>query len=83
MNNLKIKGMKALRIVYLFVIAAISAACSSTDDAVTDNPSGPTGSKTYTMTISANKHGDTRALTLDGNTLNSSWATSDKIYVRN
>ena len=75
--------MKALRIVYLFVIAAISAACSSTDDAVTDNPSGPTGSKTYTMTISANKHGDTRALTLDGNTLNSVWAQGEVVTVYN
>ena len=82
MDYSTIKVMKTLRIVYLFVIAAIFAACSSTEDAVTDKPSGPTGSKTYTMTISANKHGDTRVLTLDGNTLNSSWATSDKIYVR-
>ena len=74
--------MKALHIVFLFVIAAIFAACSSTEDATTEKPSAPTGSKTYTMSINANKHGDTRALTLDGKTLNSSWATSEHIYVK-
>ena len=75
--------MKALRIAFLFAVAVLFAACSSTEDATTDKPSAPTGSKTYTMTINANKHGDTRVLTLDGNTLNSSWAEGDKITVYN
>ena len=81
MNYSTIKVMKALRIVYLFVIVAIVAACSSTEDATTDKPSAPTGSKTYTMTINANKHGDTRALTLDGKTLNSSWKKGEQVKV--
>ena len=81
MDYSTIKVMKTLRIVYLFVIVAIVAACSSTEDATTDKPSAPTGSKTYTMTINANKHGDTRALTLDGKTLNSSWKKGEQVKV--
>ena len=83
MNYSTIKGMKALHIIFLFAVAVLFAACSSTEDATTEKPSAPTGKKTYTMTINANKHGDTRVLTLDGNTLNSSWAQGEVVTVYN
>lgn len=72
---------------WLAMAAAIifgTAACSSSDDSIAEQqPANPTAQKTYTMTVSATKGGDeTRALNLDGNTLNATWATTEHVYVK-
>jgi len=67
----------------LLMAGAALAACSSDDNIIeNEQPVNPTG--TYTMTINASK-GDgatTRALSLDGKTLNATWATSENVYVK-
>ena len=67
----------------LLTIGLALTACSS-DDSNTEQVR-----TTYTMTIDATKGANeaasrayTRALTLDGSTLNASWATSEKVYVQ-
>ena len=56
----------------LLIASATFVACSSDDNSIIENqqPVNPTGK--YTMTINASKGGDatTRALSLDGKTLN-------------
>ena len=66
----------------LMASAAVFTACSSDDNITSEQPANPTGK--YTMTVSASKGGDatTRALTLDGKTLNARWATSENVYVK-
>lgn len=66
----------------LFMAGLAMAACSS-DDRDTEPVR-----KTYTLTVNATKAANevagraaTRALSLDGNTLNASWATSEKVFV--
>lgn len=64
----------------LFVTAVVTAACSSDDDEMNGQSSKP---KVYTMTVHATKGGDasTRALSLDGTTLNATWTEGDKVEV--
>jgi hypothetical protein len=64
----------------LFVAAVVTAACSSDDDEMSGQTSKP---KVYTMTVHATKGGDasTRALSLDGKTLNATWTEGDKVEV--
>ncbi len=66
----------------LMASAAVFTACSSDDNITSEQPANPTGK--YTMTVQASKDGDatTRALTLDGNTLNATWATTENVYVK-
>ena len=74
---------------WLAMAAAIifgTAACSSSDDSIAEQqPVNPTEPKTYTMTIEATKStGDavtTRALSLDGKTLNVKWNEGEMVYV--
>jgi hypothetical protein len=65
----------------LLVAAVVTAACSSDDDDITGRQT--TESKVYTMTVHATKGGDasTRALSLDGTTLNATWTEGDKVEV--
>ena len=67
----------------LLTIGLALTACSS-DDSNTEQVY-----RTYTMTIDATKGANeaasraaTRALSLDGNTLNSLWATTERVYVQ-
>ena len=69
----------------LLIASATFAACSSGKDFFDDQPVQPSGKQAYTLVINASKGGNaakTRALTLDGNTLNATWATSENIYVK-
>ena len=68
----------------LFMIGAAITSCSKSDDTPTPEPQ-PVGPTTYTMTIKATKAADakTRALSLNGSTLNATWATGEKVYVYN
>ena len=75
--------MKKLYFSMLLVAGLALAACSSDDS---DNPPVI---KTYTMTVDATKgtndaikHIATRALSLDGSTLNASWATTEEVFVQ-
>ena len=72
--------MKTFRI---FFLAALCVACSSTEDDNTEKKVDPTGPKTYVMTIEADKGNDTRALSLDDKTLNSTWAQGEEVTVYN
>ena len=72
--------MKTIRI---FFLAALCIACSSTEDDNTENKVSPTEQKTYVMSIDANKGSGTRALSLDGKTLNSLWAQGEEVTVYN
>ena len=75
--------MKTINFSVLLMAGLALAACSSDDSQVEP------AVKTYTMTIDATKganeaavRADTRALTLDGHTLNASWAASEQVYVQ-
>ena len=66
----------------LLIASATFAACSSDDNTIDQQPAGQ---QVYTMTVNAQKGGDaatTRALALDGKTLNATWATTENIYVK-
>ena len=66
----------------LLIASATFAACSSDDNAIDQQPAGQ---QVYTMTVNAQKGGDartTRALSLDGKTLNATWATTENVYVK-
>lgn len=78
-NNMKINNYFGV----LLTIGLALTACSS-DDSNTEQVY-----RTYTMTIDATKGANeaasraaTRALSLDGNTLNSLWATTERVYVQ-
>ena len=67
----------------LLIASATFVACSS-DDNIIEEPQQPATTGKYTMTINASK-GDaatTRALSLDDNTLNATWATTEDVYVQ-
>jgi len=67
----------------LLIASATFVACSDKDDIISENqqPANPTGK--YTMTVNASKGGgaQTRALSLDGKTLNVKWAATDQVAV--
>ena len=72
----------------LLMASATLAACSSEDNITDEQPVQPT-EQVYTMTVSASK-GDaadsrptTRALSLDGKTLNAAWAEGERVTVYN
>ena len=63
----------------LFTAGAIVTACTN-DELVEPSQTA----KTYTLTVnavSAGANGTTRALSLDGKTLNAAWATDESVYV--
>ena len=66
----------------LLMAGAAFTACSSSDDII-EQPTKPTEPQVYTMVIKASKGGDatTRALSLDGSTLNASWSGTETIEV--
>jgi hypothetical protein len=69
----------------LLMAGAALAACSGDDNIVEELPATP-AQHTYTMTIEATKGGDaatTRALALNGKTLNATWQTTDEVAVYN
>ena len=74
---------------WLVMAAALTVAtltaCSSSDEIITDEPQQPEEPATgkYTMTIEASKGGDatTRALSLEGTTLNATWKKGEKVVV--
>ncbi len=67
----------------LLMAGAALAACSGDDNIIGEQPASQ---QTYTMTIEASKGGDaatTRALALDGKTLNATWETSNEVKAYN
>ena len=75
---------KFLSMAALALVGAMIAACSSSSDEIIDKqPENPTAPKVYTMTVTASKadNATTRALSLDGTTLNATWAKGEKVDV--
>ena len=73
-----------LSLVALLIASATFTACSNDNE--TAEQSQPFNGK-YTLTIEANKGGEadsriTRALELDGKTLNATWATTEDVFVQ-
>lgn len=72
-----------------FVIAAAAFFSCSNDNDDIEEPKQPAGEKTYTLTVQATKGDDvansreTRALAVDGNTLNATWAIGERVTVYN
>ena len=67
----------------LLIAGAAMTACSSDDSIIDEQPVNP-AQKTYTLTVNASKgDGATRALSLDGSTLNASWAEGEQVTVYN
>lgn len=66
----------------LLIASAAFVACSSDDNIIANENQQPVIGK-YTMTINASKGDDatTRALSLDGKTLNVKWAATDEVSV--
>lgn len=79
MKNIK-TSIHALAV--LLMAAVVTAACSSEDDIFTGGQTSKP--KVYTMTVHATKGNDdatTRALALNGSTLNATWTAGDKVEV--
>ena len=78
-----------LSLAALLIASVTLAACSSDDNTIDQQPAQPAGQQVYTMTIQATKStGDeanarvaTRALSLDGKTLNVKWNEGEMVYV--
>ena len=67
----------------LLIASATFVACSNDDNTIGEQPTNPTEPQVYAMTVNASKNGGTtRALSLDGSTLNATWATTENIYVK-
>jgi len=67
----------------LLIASATFAACSSDDNIIDEQPASQ---QEYTLSVSATKGGDealTRALSLDGKTLNATWAQNEEVTVFN
>ena len=74
--------MKNFSFAALLIAGATLTACSSEDNIFDEQPVNPT-QKTVTMTVQASKDevACTRGLSLEGNTLNAVWKTTDEIKV--
>lgn len=88
-NDEEDKTMKKIKttiqtLAALLMAVAATTACSSEDN-IADEPTPATTEtpKTYTMTVTASKGDDapTRALSIDGKTMNATWAAGDVIKV--
>ena len=86
MSGIQNKENNMMKNIYLGLIltAGLALTACSSDDSNTEQVY-----RTYTMTIDATKganeaasRGDTRALTLTGNTLNASWEMGEEVYVQ-
>lgn len=74
------KNMKR-NMFFILAIACMMAGCQPVEDLVDPTPNvTPTDGK-YTITIQASKDVGTKALNLDGNTLNAYWDNEEKVYV--
>ena len=85
-QNKENKTMKKLYFTMLLMAGLALTACSSDDTSTEPEPQAP---KTYYMTVDASKavneafsRVSKRALSLDGSTLNASWATTENVYVQ-
>lgn len=88
-TKLKNKTMKSkyyILAVIMTVVATAFVACSSDNDII-EVPQQPVGVKTYTLTVQATKGDDaanspeTRALAVEGNSLNATWKKGEIVNV--
>lgn len=85
----KMEYITKIHSIAILMMAAVIIACSGGSDTIEDvkpvTPDTPKTLNKYTFTVYASKSAgksNTRALSLDGNTLSSSWGTSEHIYVK-
>ena len=64
-------------------VTALLVACSTNDDIADNNTQEQTGKKTYNVMVMACKgsNNTTRALSLDGSTLNATWKVGEEVTV--
>lgn len=76
-----ITNIKTLAV--LLIAVSSFTACSNDDNTLDNQPAQPSGKQVYTMTVTAGKSGNgaTRALSLDGSTMNATWTAGDKVSV--
>ena len=76
-----IKDMKQYSLIALLLAAIFFVACTSDDNIIGTQPVGTT----FSLSVKATKanDADTRALSLDGTTLNATWAMGDAVTVYN
>jgi len=84
-----IKLQQQISLAALLIASAAFVACSS-DDNCGEQPVETVTPQVHNLTVSASKDGDeadsraiTRALSLDDNGINATWATTENIYVKN
>ena len=79
------KFKNSIRTMAALLMAAVTFTACTSDDIAADEPQQPAEPATgkYTMTIEASKGGDatTRALSLDGSTLNATWKAGEAVKV--
>ena len=75
-------GTRLMTLAMVFCTMGLMTSCSTEDNSNTARYPEPV--RTYYMSVDATKSGDalTRALTLDGNTISTSWATTENVYVQ-
>ena len=73
--------MKNISLAALLMVGAAFTACSSDDNIIEEQPVVNPTKNTVTMTVMATKGDITRGLSLDGQTLNTVWKTTDVIKV--
>ena len=85
MKSTIVQSAKSLSLfVLLIIVGAMFTACSD-KELVTDPRQDANAEKTYTMVVNATKGDDasTRALSLEGKTLNATWAEGERVTVYN
>ena len=75
--------MKATKIFMMAALALTFAACSNNDDDFAQQPAAQpaNGEITITATLDANDGASTRALSVDGSNIASTWATTDQFAI--
>lgn len=85
-----VKLQQQISLAALLIASAAFVACSSDDNNCGEQPVETVTPQVYNLTVSASKDGDeadsraiTRALSLDDDGINATWATTENIYVKN
>ena len=70
--------MKTMKYFFMAALALMTAACSNEDNEITQQPQNTRGIP-FTVTLSMGESATTRALTPNGNKIDATWETGDKV----